>query len=963
MSEKKYLAHTGTPQMFDFDPHGSGRYRQGSGENPHQHGFDFLYEVQKLRESGKFKNNTEIARYMGFSTKEWRDKMSVASSEKYASDAAKACHMKYDRKMSNVAIAKELGISEGTVRNMLKAPERVKDQELFNTVDILKEAVENKKYIDVGEGVERSLGITRKRFDAALQKLKEEGYVVKPIQVSQINSKSGQKTTVLVLGPEGTTGRELHLNMDKISLINEYHSDDLGMTYGRLEKPASVDSSRIQINYADEKGYQPKDGVIELRPGVEDISLGASTYAQVRISVDGKYYLKGMAIYADDLPDGVDIRFNTSKQKGAPIEKVFKAQKVNIPIKDLAKELGLSEKEVNAKLKSREIEVETVNDLSKLGIKNPERYIDKDNPFGATIKAGGQSHYLDKNGNKHLSAINKVNEEGDWGDWDRTLASQFLSKQDFSLAKRQLNITYLNKIDEYNDIMSLKNSTIRQRMLESFADDCDASAVDLKAAAMPRQATQVLLPLNSIKENEVYAPNFKDGEHVCLVRYPHSGPTEIPDLIVNNKNKEAISIFGKSPKDCVVINPKVAAKLSGADFDGDSVVVIPNRGKTINTKPALKDPANPLQTLTDWDDKMAYPYREGIKVMKESQKGTEMGKIANLITDMTLIGCTNEELARAIKHSMVVVDAPKHKLDWKRSEQENRIKELKIKYQGSAKGGASTLISRSKGQYRVPERRLYVKTDPETGEKIYDTTGKTFVKRWTLKDGTVREKIVEKQTKTTNMAEAKDAISLASDPNNPLPMEKIYAIYANQMKSLGNKARLEATKIKPEPVSKSAEQAYSAEIKDLDDKLNKALSNAPYERKAQMIANVELKAKMDNNPEMTDSEKRKKGQQALNRARSEVIPGGKKQRVVITEKEMEAINANAISSTKIKSILNNADLDSLKEITTPKKQKGLTDSQMARARAMLASGYYTQADIADQFGISPTTLRRYLNGK
>ena len=924
MSEKIFLAHTGTPQMFDFDPNGSGRFRQGSGENPHQHGFDFLYEVEKLRATGKYKNNTEIARAMGFSTGEWRAKMTNAKAEKYAADAAKVYHMRYDRQMSNTAIAKELGISEGTVRNMLKNPEKMRDKELEATTDILREAVKNKTYIDVGEGVERSLGIPRTKMDAALQKLKDEGYEVKPIQVAQINSVSGQKTTVLVLAPKGTTGRDIYLNMDKISLLKEYHSDDLGLTYGNLQKPVSVDGKRIEINYADKDGYQPKDGVIELRPGVEDISLGSSTYAQVRIAVDDKYYLKGMAIYTNDLPKGIDIRFNTNKPEGTPASKVFK-------------------------------EMKTID-----GEKGSP--IDWDNPFGATIKAGGQSHYIDKDGNKKLSAINKVNEEGDWGAWDRTLASQFLSKQDLSLAKRQLNITYLNKLDEYNEILSLKNGTIRQRMLESFADDCDASAVDLKAAAMPRQATQVLLPLNSIKENEVYAPNFKNGEHVCLVRYPHSGPSEIPNLVVNNKNKEAISIFGKSPKDCVVINPRVAAKLSGADFDGDSVVVIPNKGgKTINTQPTLKDPANPLKTLQDFDPKIVYQGYEGMKVMKESRKGTEMGMVANLITDMTLQGCSNEELARAIKHSMVVIDAPKHKLNWKQSEKDNRIKELREKYQGSSKGGASTLISRAKGQQRVDERRLYVKTDPNTGEKVYDTTGNTYIKRWTLKDGTVREKEMPRQTKSTKMAEAKDALSIASDPKNPLPMEKVYAIYANQMKALGNKARLEATKIKAEPVSNSAKEAYSSEIKSLNDKLNKALSNAPYERKAQMIANVVLKAKVANNPEMTDSEKRKKGQQALNSARATVIPGGKKKRIIITEKEMEAINANAINSTRLKSILNNADLDSLKEITTPKKQKGMTESQLARAKAMLASGYYTQADVAEQFGISPTTLRKYLS--
>ena len=783
MSKKTFLAHTGTPQQFDFDPNGSGRYRQGSGENPHQHGFDFLYEVEKLRASGKFKNNTEIAKYMGFSTGEWRAKMTIAKAEKYAADAAKVYHMRYERQMSNTAIAKELGISEGTVRNMLKNPEKIRDQELDNTVNVLKEAVKNKTYIDVGEGVERSLGIPRTKMDAALQKLKDEGYEVKPIQVSQINSASGQKTTVLVLAPEGTTGRDIYVNMDKVSLLKEYHSDDLGLTYGNLVKPVSIDGKRIEIKYADKDGYQPKDGVIELRPGVEDLSLGGSKYAQVRIAVDDKYYLKGMAIYADDLPKGIDVRFNTAKQEGTPIEKVYK-------------------------------EMKTID-----GEKGTP--IDWDNPFGATIKAGGQSYYIDKNGNKKLSAINKVNEEGDWGAWDRTLASQFLSKQDLSLAKRQLNITYLNKIDEYNEIMSIKNGTIRQRMLMSFADDCDASAVDLKAASMPRQATQVLLPLNSIKENEIYAPNFKNGEHVCLVRYPHSGPSEIPNLVVNNKNKEAISIFGKSPKDCVVINPKVAAKLSGADFDGDSVVVIPNKsGKTINTAPTLK-------ALENFDPKIAYPGYEGMKVMKESNKGKEMGMVANLITDMTLQSCTPDELARAIKHSMVVIDAPKHKLNWKQSEKDNRIKELREKYQGSSKGGAATLISRAKGQERVEERRLYVKVDPNTGEKIYDTTGNTYTKRWTLKDGTVREKEQPRLTKTTKMAEAKDALSIASDPNNPLPMERVYAIYANQMKAMGNKARLEATKIKAEPVSKSAREAYAEEIKSLDKKLNDALSNAP----------------------------------------------------------------------------------------------------------------------------------------
>lgn len=914
MSEKVYLAHVGTPHEGNT-PH-SGRYEWGSGENPHQHRFDFLVEVERLRSKGM--TNTEIAKAMGYSTGEWRAKLTNQKAEKYASDAGRALKMK-ERGMSNVAIAEKLGVSEGTVRNMLKNPEKMKDQILENTADILRASVDAKGYIDVGEGVERSLGIPRTKMDAALQKLKDEGYVIKNIQVPQINSSTGQKTTVMVLAPEGTTGQELYLNMDKISLINEYHSDDLGLTWGNLIKPESIDSKRIEIAYADSDGFQPKDGIIELRPGVADISLGDSHYAQVRIAVDDKYYLKGMAMYTDDLPDGIDIRFNSNKQAGTPMGDVFK------PMKTIDGEKG-----------------------------SP---IDWDNPFGATIKAGGQSYWIDSNGEKHLSVINKVNDEGDWGEWDKTLASQFLSKQDLSLAKKQLNITYLNKVNDFEEIKSLTNPTVRERLLYSFADDCDASAVELKAAALPRQATQVLLPSTKIKENEIFAPNFKNGEHVCLVRYPHSGPSEIPDLVVNNNNKSVISILGKTPKDCVVINPSVAQKLSGADFDGDSVVVIPNkRGKTINTAPTLEG-------LKNFDPHIQYAGYPGMKVMKENRKGTEMGMVANLITDMTLVGCTEEELTRAIKHSMVVIDAPKHKLDWKRSEEENRIKELKEKYQGSPKGGASTLISRAKSQDYVPERRLYVKTDPETGEKIYSETGNKFTKVWTLKDGTVKTKEVPRQTKTTKMAEVSDAYLLTSDPRNPLPMEEAYAIFANHMKDLGNKARLEATKIKAEPVSKAARETYAKEVKDLEDKLNKSLSNAPYERKCQMAANVEVKAKKAANPSMTDSEKKKKGQQALNSARARYIPGGRRERIIITEREWEAINANAIPSTHLRSILNNTDLDTIREFATPKSSSSLSPSRVAWAKAMLATGYYTQAEVAEQFGISATTLMKYVNNK
>ena len=63
---------------------------------------------------------------------------------------------------------------------------------------------------------------------------------------------------------------------------------------------------------------------MEIRRGVPDLDLGNSHYAQVRIMVDNSHYLKGMAMYSDKMPDGVDVMFNTNKPSGTPKMKVFK---------------------------------------------------------------------------------------------------------------------------------------------------------------------------------------------------------------------------------------------------------------------------------------------------------------------------------------------------------------------------------------------------------------------------------------------------------------------------------------------------------------------------------------------------------------------------------------------------------------------------------------------------------------
>ena len=202
----------------------------------------------------------------------------------------------------------------------------------------------------------------------------------------------------------------------------------------------------------------------------------------------------------------------------------------------------------------------------------------------------------------------------------------------------------------------------------------------MKAAALPRQAAHVILPIGSLKDNEIYAPNYENGEEVVLIRYPHAGPFEMPRLRVNNNNEEGRKLLGNA-KTAVGINSHVAAQLSGADFDGDTVTVIPTKGVKIRTAKYLSD-------LEGFDPKTRYSAYEGMpKTGPETgfHKQMQMGKVSNLITDMTIRNATEQEIARAVKHSMVVIDAEKHNLDWRASEKDNGIKELNKKYQGKAK--------------------------------------------------------------------------------------------------------------------------------------------------------------------------------------------------------------------------------------------------------------------------------------
>ncbi len=876
----------------------SGRYPWGSGENPYQHSGDFLSRVEGLQKQGL--SEKDIAKKIGLSTTDLRMQVRVAKHERRDLEAARAKSLREDGLSLN-EIAKKMGYkNDSSVRSLLDENTATNKNRARVTADILKKEVDKKGMIDVGTGVERELGCSEGTLKEAIFILETKGYNRYGVGIPQVTN-PGKQTNTAVLCKPNIEYKQVYQNMGDIKSVGDYHSIDGGTTYNKIEYPTSINSKRVHIRYGDQGGTN-KDGVIEIRRGVADLDLGNSHYAQVRILVDGTHYLKGMAMYSDDIPDGVDIVFNTNKKTGTPKMDVLKK------IKD-----------------------------------------DPDNPFGAAIKAGGQSRYLDKDGKEKLSAINKLKEEGDWDKMSKNLSSQFLSKQPMQLIKRQLNLTYDNATSEYNEIKSLTNPTVRRKMLLDFANECDSAVVHLKAAALPRQSTQVILPITALKETEIYAPNYRNGEQVALVRYPHGGTFEIPVLTVNNKNRSAKDILGPNISDAVGIHPKVAERLSGADFDGDQVLVIPTNDKVqIKSTPALRD-------LEHFNPKDSYPYREGMKVMTKSETQKQMGVVSNLITDMTLKGASEPEIARAVKHSMVVIDAEKHKLDYKQSEKDQGISELKKKYQGYINeegkqvGGASTLLSRRKQDIRVPERRGSGRIDEETGHISYKQSGRTYLDKKTGKETLAT-------TKSKLLNETDDLRSISSGT----PQENAYADYGNKMKALANQARKEWASTGKLVYSKTAKDTYSSEVASLNAKLNVAAKNAPRERRAQAIANSQVKAKIQDNPGMDKKEIKKASQLAINNARASVGASGKDTRITLTDREWEAIQAGAVSDSKLSQILRYTDPDVIRQRATPKTTTQLTTAKANKLKAMKASGY-TNEEIAKALGCSPSTVSKYIN--
>jgi predicted transcriptional regulator len=905
------------------------RLKFGEGLTAEEKSHLLFDDYKKLRSQGM--TDLEIAKSKGISSTEFRQRQGRKKDDDFVRLALQANRLK-ETGMSTSAIGREMGTNESNVRSYLEPARLKRAQETQGIADGLKACIDKVKYVDVGKGTNLSLNVSPDKLATAVTILEDEGYKLHYVKVQQPGT--GKDTNMKILAAPGIPYKEVNAHKYDAKSPAMYFVKDSVNAYG-YQPINSIARNKVMVRYAEDGGAL-KDGTLELRRGLIELDMGKARYAQVRVGVEGNMFMKGMAIYGDDMPSGIDIIYNSNKARGAEDSKVFKP-------------------------------------FTK----------DPDNPFGAVLSRQNIVSMKEDGVTPNVGHLNIVNEEGDWADWSKTLSSQVMSKQRPAFAKRQLALALDEKVGEYREIMALTNPALKKKFLEEFSDACDGASVDLKAAAMPRQASSAILPFNSIKPTEVYAPQHREGEMVVLIRHPHGGPFEIPQLMVNNKNPEALKTIGDA-RDAIGIHPSVAVKLSGADFDGDTVLVIPNDG-SFTVKPSFK-------SLIEFDPRALYK-NDTLPKMPDKTKQRLMGEASNLITDMTVMGASDEKIIRAVKHSMVVIDAQKHSLDYRASFRENGIAALKKEFQGKANGGASTLISKASSDQRVGHRKDFsIKrvsqydpstgkmtggVNPLTGEKVYDYTNESYVKT-SVKDtvtgklrsltreerkklnegeyiGKIKQTIIERQSKTTKMEDTPDARTLISKGGTEI--ETIYADHANALKDLANSARKVYVSTPNLVYSKEAKEFYAPQVESLKAKQDVALANRPLEREAIRLANREIEIKRQAKPDMDAAELKKVKGQALTTARARL--GKEAYKIVITDIEWQAIQAGAISNHTLNEILDSADLDQVKERALPRLSKTLSVTQLNRVKQMRKNGIMP-SEIANALGITTNALYKAL---
>jgi lambda repressor-like predicted transcriptional regulator len=303
----------------------SGRYPWGSGKDEYQRSMDFYAYVNKLKDAGFAPK--EIAQAIGlaapddrgFSIADLRDTTTIAKEQVILEQTRRVAALKA-KGMSPAAIAAETGLTPGTIRNRLKNSEERNESSLRKTAEILRENVDKYDIVDIGKGVGLQMGLSPERLRAAASVLRDEGYETYTLQTRNVGTRHMTHQQVMV--KPGTGYGNAKRMTDRIHTMGEW-TEDNGLTFFGIHPPLSISSKRVGFKYKEDGGHL-QDGVIYIRPDVPDISMGKNTYSQVRILVDGNKYIKGMALYSKDMPDGVDLLVHTPKSKADGPDKVLR---------------------------------------------------------------------------------------------------------------------------------------------------------------------------------------------------------------------------------------------------------------------------------------------------------------------------------------------------------------------------------------------------------------------------------------------------------------------------------------------------------------------------------------------------------------------------------------------------------------------------------------------------------------
>jgi orotate phosphoribosyltransferase-like protein len=233
------LKHYGTPRH-------SGRYPWGSGDDP-QRSRSFLQQVEELKKKGL--SEVDIAKGLGMTTSQLRNRKSLANNEVLKDNMAQAVRLK-DKGYSNVAIGDRMGVNESTVRSWLNPALHERSEVTNTTATILRDSVEKKGYIDIGIGIERHMGVSRTKLNTAIEKLQEEGYLITYMKVEQLGT--GKNTSIKVISKPKDED-----TIDIVKLKNK------GLSEGEIAKELKMDESKVasllKEAYADV--YANKDNI------------------------------------------------------------------------------------------------------------------------------------------------------------------------------------------------------------------------------------------------------------------------------------------------------------------------------------------------------------------------------------------------------------------------------------------------------------------------------------------------------------------------------------------------------------------------------------------------------------------------------------------------------------------------------------------------------------------------------